>query len=572
MRIHRYAERGDLSGLQRELRQGANINESESPADSFRPQTPLQCALASPSAGVEIVEFLIANGARLSLSPGQGKSDFKWAIRSGRIEKLQVLLDLGADITEVDAEGYDVLIEAMFSEAQGSEKIALVEFLIQQGAPLNGESTYGESALSVASRCGWFDIVQVLLDAGCDQSRLRWTELMQAVALDTLAEVQAELDRGADLTAVDRWERTPWLLSLQTGDRSKAQHLLEAGSDPLAVGRCGKLPMMYAIESGNLELLQWLIELGLDVNATDEFGETALMLAAELDQVEAASVLLSAGADSSRINQFNQRAFRKARSLEMITQLVAVGEDLADLDPSMRRLFTKVDKPDGWDLDSKHYEADKYPRFGKRNPERMAVPFWREMVRFRGEAYAARIQYQDTEYPIEAAVWCFQRFGQSMTVLPDGRVIEIAGEHEDYYDPDFYIYNDVVVYDGQGDFQIYGYPRTVFPPTDFHTATWVDGWIYIIGNLGYRDDRIIGETPIYRLNCMTFAIEQVTAVGEAPGWISGHRAVLQGRQIRVSGGQIWTIEQDQPTLVDNTAQSFLDLDQSCWHRVEIGSA
>jgi hypothetical protein len=33
--------------------------------------------------------------------------------------------------------------------------------------------------------------------------------------------------------------------------------------------------------------------------------------------------------------------------------------------------------------------------------------------------------------PTDGAVWCAQRFGQSLSFLPDGRVIQIAGEHED---------------------------------------------------------------------------------------------------------------------------------------------
>jgi hypothetical protein len=117
------------------------------------------------------------------------------------------------------------------------------------------------------------------------------------------------------------------------------------------------------------------------------------------------------------------------------------------------------------------------------------------------------------------------RYGQSITLLPDGRVIAIGGYHDD--PPDFCIYNDVVVYDERGNFKIYGYPKDVFPPTDFHTATLVDDWIYIIGNIGYDKDRIEGETPVYRLNCTTFAIEPVITAGECPGWISGHHAVVR---------------------------------------------
>jgi hypothetical protein len=73
--------------------------------------------------------------------------------------------------------------------------------------------------------------------------------------------------------------------------------------------------------------------------------------------------------------------------------------------------------------------------------------------------------------------------------LPPGRVIEIPGEHEGFYDTNFCIFNDVIVHRGDGSFDIYGCPLDIFPPTDFHTATLVGNSIYIIGSLGYRGAR-----------------------------------------------------------------------------------
>lgn len=83
-----------------------------------------------------------------------------------------------------------------------------------------------------------------------------------------------------------------------------------------------------------------------------------------------------------------------------------------------------------------------------------------------------RAAFDDTD-SLDEPVWCFHRFGKSITEFPDGRIIEIGGEHEDYYDPDFCIYNDVVVHYGGGRFEIFGYPEEVFPPTDSHSATLV---------------------------------------------------------------------------------------------------
>lgn len=58
----------------------------------------------------------------------------------------------------------------------------------------------------------------------------------------------------------------------------------------------------------------------------------------------------------------------------------------------------------------------------------------------------------------------------------------------------------MVVYKDNGDFKILSCPKNIFPPTDFHTATLVGEYIYIIGNLGYIEQRINQETPVYKLS------------------------------------------------------------------------
>src|SRR5262249_3800363 len=149
-------------------------------------------------------------------------------------------------------------------------------------------------------------------------------------------------------------------------------------------------------------------------------------------------------------------------------------------------------------------------------------------------------------------IWCAQRFGQSLTFLPDGRVVQIGGEHEDWYDPDFCIYNDVFVHGADGSVTIHGYPEEAFPPTDFHTATLDGDHIYIIGSLGYQGTRRFGETPIYRLDVNTFRMEQLAATGEAPGWISRHRAILiSAHEIQISGGKTGRLVEGQGDYVEN---------------------
>jgi hypothetical protein len=226
---------------------------------------------------------------------------------------------------------------------------------------------------------------------------------------------------------------------------------------------------------------------------------------------------------------------------------------------------TRRPHSDTIDCTPEEYHAAKHPVFGNANPQIMNFPFWRAMVACGQSAYQARVHFEQGRLD-DGAVWCFQRFGMSFTVLPDGRVIEIAGEHEDHYDPDFCIYNGVVVHHGDGTFDIYGYPRDVFPPTDFHTATLVGDFIYIIGSLGYHGERRYGTTPVYRLDVTNLAIESVATIGESPGWISRHKARLVGSGIQVVGGKVCTLVDGQERYQDNPDAFVLDLPSRTWSR------
>jgi hypothetical protein len=160
--------------------------------------------------------------------------------------------------------------------------------------------------------------------------------------------------------------------------------------------------------------------------------------------------------------------------------------------------------------------------------------------------------------------WCPERFGQSLTFLPDGRIVQVAGEHEDSYGPDFCIYNDVFVHHPDGRIEIYGYPRETFAPTDFHTATLVGNQVFLIGSLGYQSERKRGHTPVYALCTDDMRIQRIDTTGQGPGWISRHRAQLLGDSIVVWGGK-WMVEVNgEEEYVVNTARFALSLKTLQW--------
>ena len=221
-------------------------------------------------------------------------------------------------------------------------------------------------------------------------------------------------------------------------------------------------------------------------------------------------------------------------------------------------------------------------RYGTANPEQVENALWEQAIDEEWTGYGLRQHlgidldrntirqnfshsaYRDAT---PGPFWSWQRFGRTSTALPDGRVIHIAGEHEDGYDPDFCIYNDVVVQYAGGRREFFLYPKDAFPPTDFHTATLVGSKIVLIGSLSYGDLRRPGETQVLTLDIVSLRIERVATTGEGPGWLSRHIAEKIGEtRILVAGGEMQTADAYAP----NTGVFELDLSTMTWRRMEHG--
>ncbi len=541
MQLHLDAQNGDVAGLARALEAGVPVDARDETG-----LTPLMIAASRSDSNSASVRFLLQHGADPNAIGGEyPESVLMHAVAEGDAERVAILLDAGADIAFAGEHGYDVLMCA--ARRSDAHLLPILDLLIDRGVPLSREDDAGASALTYASDDGRFEAVKRLLAAGADATGLSWTPLMQAVALESAADLRAQLASSPDLSVRDDWKRTAWLLSIVADNVEKAGLLLAAVANLGDAGWCGKTALVYAIEVGHLEMLRWLLAQGLEVDAADDFGKTALMQAASHGAVACVGLLLDAGADLNRTDDIGHNALAHAYLPEVVRLLVAAGADLNQIQHETRASFLGLDFEGEIKASREEFEKGS-PRFGKANPEPMDIPFWRAMVRSGASTYAARKLFETEEniYGEDVVpVWCNHRFGQSLTELPDGRFLQIGGEHEDSYDPDFCIYNDAFVHEADGGFHIFGYPREVFPPTEFHSATCFGNWVYIIGCIGYPEQRIAGFTPVYRLNIENFSIQRVETSGENPGWIYRHKAVLRGDEIHISGGQVWTQSADE---------------------------
>lgn len=563
MTIHTYARNVDTDGVRAELASGIAVDTRDE--NDF---TPLAYAVSNPSVTIEMLSLLFEAGADVDAFVENGKTfPLSLAACSGNLEATRFLLKAGASVNAKSSKGYTALINSIYRLHDSELLLPVIGELISHGADVDCETDYEEIPVTVSTRLNRFDAVRQLLDAGANKEPLKWSELAEAVAVGSVEEVAQALEsKGLDSTG-GCFGLTPGLLAANIGSVDKGQLLHAYGWNVAEQGRQKETALMCCASANHSEMLAWLIEENAEIDAVDDSKNTALILAAQAGSAESVRILLEAGANPQKINEYNESAMSNASTLEVVRLMQRAGEDLQCISTEMKRAFTGLTEWSQIEATDVQYESGKRPRYGKANPEEFDDPFLRAMVRSGRSAYEARAQFRDTE-DMSAPVWCFSRFGCSFTELPDGRFVQIGGEHEDYYDPDFCIYNDVIVHFGPDEFRILGYPKELFQPTDFHTATFVDQYIYIVGCLGYHGTREFGVTPVYRLSCGDWSIEAVETTGENPGWIYEHSArVIEPDTVCISGGKLVSEVNGEETHEDLEGDYLLNLVTMSWKRV-----
>jgi hypothetical protein len=403
----------------------------------------------------------------------------------------------------------------------------------------------------------------------------------------TLEDLQAALEKGIDVDAPGRTGQTALMVAIAAKDLEKMKLLIRYGADPELADQLNGTALRHAVQWDFAAGVRYLLDLGVDRGFHPKYPLKTINYDYQLPEPTVPDELkeIMSGPEWKEAMEETRRSITDlgrnptvepmiadVQSVEVLKQFLDVGDEL-DLAPTdVKRRYMGLGNGGDFRSTPDDYKQNKSPRYGMVNPERMDNPFWRDMIALGVDAYAAREKFNDTDvFRTPGAVWCFSRFGASVTELDDGRFVQIGGEHEDFYDPDFCIYNDVVVHDGTGNFEVYGYPKVVFPPTDFHTATLVGDWIYIIGCLGYPDQRDERRIPVYRLKLKTWEIERVNSSGDIPGWLHRHRSKYDPKNnaIHVEGGTLQiTTGEENVDLVPNKSHFTFDVSSGTWRRLK----
>lgn len=325
MQIHYAAAQGDIEAVKHQLAKGVPVDFLAE--DYFSDtMTPLMFAANDRRAGVDMLELLVKHGADIhATSSKTSETPLMFAAKCGDIAKAKYLLDLGADPNPRTTYGLSALIRAVSSPKES--RYEMVRLMLDAGAKLNKETRYGETALGDAVVLGDFETLRLLIEHGAEPPvNFQWTPLKQAVALGSMDEVRAELQKPPTLTDRSEWLDGAWELAMVVGDVPKAELFLQHGA------AIDDMDLMEAVHADNPEMVRWLLGHGCDANYLDDFFQLPLHQAAYWGSTECVRVLLETGADVHAQDHVQAQAINHASNPEIAKLLVQAGADINYVD------------------------------------------------------------------------------------------------------------------------------------------------------------------------------------------------------------------------------------------------
>ena len=200
----------------------------------------------------------------------------------------------------------------------------------------------GDTPLHIAVSHGRREVLELLLDAGCDtnaKDEFGGTPLhtvMYARYAHNMEVAKLLLDAGCDKEAKNDSGQTPLHTAIRVGNMNAIKFLVEAGCDKDVKDDMGlgHTPLHIAIYGPNMQVAKLLLDTGFDKDAKDNNGSTPLHHAVYGQNMEVAKLLVEAGCDKDVKNCDGQTPLHIAahrsnmadgRNMELAKLLVDAG-------------------------------------------------------------------------------------------------------------------------------------------------------------------------------------------------------------------------------------------------------
>ncbi|XP_065336263.1 ankyrin-3-like [Cloeon dipterum] len=214
--------------------------------------------------------FLILQKKDINMTDERGKTALHCAAEHGYLDRVQELIQSGANIRAVDENGWNAFHFACKSESKHQEKV--IRLLHNTDSQLSKEKTKsGQTGLHIYLKFRYFSTKKARF-------------LVEEIGVD----VRAEDNKGRTVLRIAhcRGKKVDFLMTKEINLEVKNQR--------------GRTCLHLAAKSGDIDALQTWIDLGGDLNVVDNEGLTALHFAAKGGHLQFVKMLLACQAEEAR--------------------------------------------------------------------------------------------------------------------------------------------------------------------------------------------------------------------------------------------------------------------------------
>ena len=295
--------------------------------------------VASEQGGVEIMDFLLKNGANPYTVDASGNTPLHVAAKAGNKNAIQVLLDAGVDCEWLNGdyatplllaaeEGHSDVMKILCAagamptvrdefdstplhKAARNGHLEAVNLLIEKEGDVLATDYRSQIPLHLAAKMGAAEIVERLLKQKSKSAQVKAKNEDEETALHLAARnehtqvLSILLDADAELEAVSK-KGTALSLALSNTDSKSARLLLEKGAK-VTVGEGGQTGMHLVAKAGKPEMTKLVFEKGgkTYLDTLDDEGNPPLYFAIYAKDLASVKYLLDNGANANASDSFS---------------------------------------------------------------------------------------------------------------------------------------------------------------------------------------------------------------------------------------------------------------------------
>ena len=283
--------------------------------------TPFNHAMGSGS--IRMVEVFLKDVEDINAMP-DGITLLTTAAAYNRIDLVQRLIELGADVNKVNSLGYAPLYFAR-------NNLDIMRLLLERGANPNVLNSDVTLPFYIASENNNLEAMRLLIEHGAKANipKYLFTPLYHATKHNNLEAMRLLIQHGAN---VNRSSMFPPIYAASENNNLEAMRLLIEHGANVNMSKNGFTSLNNVTKHNNLEAMRLLIEHGADLNAPDMHNRTPLMTAAINNNIDALLYLIDAGAkitDDAWRTLFNRSSSETIAAF--IRHIEEKGIDLAEL-------------------------------------------------------------------------------------------------------------------------------------------------------------------------------------------------------------------------------------------------